>query len=183
MTCENVLTETESERKTPFFVIKKQNFYWNPSNDRTKVHERRLFFFTRFFDHLARQKQVFFGPLRALGLSASKLKQQIFWVWMTWQQDRCTDTSNLLISFTQDGSYSSSKNILVTKMSISTYCNEHCLPKPSIEEQHSVAMATANVHEQRTGATEYITELSHLSLSLVIQGVIQIKAVSLFIQT
>ena len=78
MTCENVLTETESERKTPFFVIKKQNFYCNPSNDRTKVHERRLFFFTRFFDHLARQKQVFFGPLRALGLSASKLKQQIF---------------------------------------------------------------------------------------------------------
>ena len=36
------------------------------------------FFFTRFFDHLARQKQVFFGPLRALGLSATKLKQQIF---------------------------------------------------------------------------------------------------------
>ena len=68
-------------------------------------------------------------------------------------------------------------------MSISTYCNKHCLPKPSIEDQHSVAMATANVHEQLTGATEYITELSHLSLSLVIQGVIQIKAVSLFIQT
>ena len=89
---------------------------------------------------------------------------------MTRQQDRCTDTSNLLISFTQDGSYSSSKNILVTKMSISTYCNKHCLPKPSIKEQHSVAMATANVHEQLTGATEYITELSHLSLSLVIQG-------------
>lgn len=44
-------------------------------------------------------------------------------------------------------------------------------------------MATANVHEQRTGATEYITELSHLSLSLVIQGVIQLRAVSLFIQT
>ena len=31
-------------------------------------------------------------------------------------------------------------------------------------------MATANVHEQRTAATEYITELSHLSLFLVIQG-------------
>ena len=46
-------------------------------------------------------------------------------------------------------------------MSISTYCNKHCLPKPSIEEQHSVAMATANVHEQLTGATEYIAELSH----------------------
>ena len=57
-------------------------------------------------------------------------------------------------------------------MSISTYCNKHCLPKPSIEDQHSIAMATANVHEQLTGATEYITELSHLSLSLVIQGVI-----------
>lgn len=68
-------------------------------------------------------------------------------------------------------------------MSIYTYCNKHCLPKPSIEEQYSVAMATTNVHEQLTGATKYITKLSHLSLSLVIQGVIQIKAVSLFIQT
>ena len=68
-------------------------------------------------------------------------------------------------------------------MSISTYSYRHCLPKPSIAKQHSVAMATTNVHKQLTGAMKYITEVNHLSVSLVIQGRIQIKAVSLFGKT
>ena len=60
-----------------------------------------------------------------------------------------------------------------SQMSITTYSYRHCLPKPSIELQDSVPMAMAHVYEQRTGAIENITVLSHLSLSLVIHGVVQ----------
>lgn len=77
MTFEIVLTEIEIKKKNLFFVIKNQNFYWNSSNGRPKVHELS-FFFTRLFDLLARQKHVFVDSLSAMGLSASTLKNHNF---------------------------------------------------------------------------------------------------------
>ena len=72
------LLRLKVKERLHFLSLKSKIFTETPQMIGQRYMKGDCFFFTRFFDHLARQKQVFFGPLRALGLSATKLKQQIF---------------------------------------------------------------------------------------------------------